>query len=214
MPGSSPSVCQANHLVISRVNIPRRPAKVISNPLNLGWQHLLACDMLPKPGVAKRQQANPARSEGSNGNLTAVVAASGFFLIQKIPMKTSAPLASMSPYFLSVLRLVSGALFVEHGTSKILGIPPHDVPLSSLAVFSGTLELVGGVLLVIGLFTRLAAFILSGEMAVAYFMVHVHGSFFPMVNKGELALLYCFVFLYLAAAGGGPWSLDRLRHRG
>jgi putative oxidoreductase len=83
-----------------------------------------------------------------------------------------------------------------------------------LAQASGPIELIGGILLAAGLFTRLTAFILSGEMAVAYFTAHAHNSFYPMLNKGEIAVLYCFVFLYLAAAGGGPLSLDRLRHRG
>jgi putative oxidoreductase len=129
-------------------------------------------------------------------------------------MKTSV----WSPHLLSVLRIMSGLLFLEHGASKLLGFPPSNMPgpfqLFSMIGFSGILEFVGGILLAIGLFTRIAAFILSGEMAVAYFMVHAPHDFYPMVNKGELAVLYCFVFLYLAAAGGGPWSLDRLRHRG
>jgi len=146
--------------------------------------------------------------------LTAVVTASGFFCIEKILMKSS----TWSPHLLSVLRIMSALLFLEHGTSKLLGFPPSPVPghfqLFSMIGFSGVLEFVGGILLVIGLFTRVAAFILSGEMAVAYFMAHAPHDFFPMVNKGELAVLYCFVFLYLAAAGGGPLSLDRLRHRG
>ena len=128
-------------------------------------------------------------------------------------------LSTWSPYFLSILRIMSGLLFVEHGSSKLLGFPPspmpsHEFQLFSMGGFSGVLELIGGALLVIGLFTRCAAFIVSGEMAVAYFMVHASQGFFPMVNKGELAVLYCFVFLYLAAAGGGPWSLDALRRRG
>jgi len=93
-------------------------------------------------------------------------------------------------------------------------MPSHGpFQLFSMMGFSGVLELVGGTLLAIGLFTRITAFILSGEMAFAYFIAHASHDFFPMVNKGELAVLYCFVFLYLAAAGGGPWSLDRLRHR-
>jgi putative oxidoreductase len=128
-------------------------------------------------------------------------------------MKTSA----WSPHLLSLLRIMAALLFVEHGTSKLFGMPPSPMPghldLLSMVGFSGILEFVGGVLLAIGLFTRITAFILSGEMAVAYFMVHAPNNFFPMVNKGEIAVLYCFVFLYLAAAGGGPWSLDRLRHR-
>jgi putative oxidoreductase len=126
-------------------------------------------------------------------------------------------MSAWSPQVLSVLRMMSGLLFLEHGASKIFGFPPSSMPghfqLFSLMGFSGVLEFVGGILLAIGLFTRISAFILSGEMAVAYFMVHAHQDFFPMVNKGELAVLYCFVFLYLAAAGGGPWSVDRLRKR-
>jgi putative oxidoreductase len=132
--------------------------------------------------------------------------------------------STWSPYLLSILRIMSGLLFLEHGTSKLLGIPPaamHAAPSAPPPAFmmllmhsSGVIELVGGVLLTIGLFSRFTAFILSGEMAVAYFMAHAPNGFFPMVNKGEIAVLYCFVFLYLAAAGGGPWSLDRLRHRG
>jgi putative oxidoreductase len=133
-------------------------------------------------------------------------------------MKTSMSLAPLSQHLLSVLRIMSALLFLEHGTSKLLGVPPSAMhwsfQISSPMGWSGIIEFVGGILLAIGLFTRFTAFILSGEMAAAYFMVHAHTDFFPMVNKGEIAVLYCFVFLYLAAAGGGPWSLDRLRHRG
>jgi len=129
--------------------------------------------------------------------------------------------AQWSPRLLSVLRIMAALLFLEHGTSKLLGFPPtpppptgaHPFELFSMFGFSGILELVGGILLVIGLFTRITAFILSGEMAVAYFMAHAHNGFFPILNKGELAALYCFVFLYFAVAGGGPWSLDRLLRR-
>ena len=136
-------------------------------------------------------------------------------------MKSSAPLESLTPYLLSVLRIMAALLFLEHGTSKLLGIPPSGTPWAfhadSLASWSGIIEFVGGILLTLGLFTRFSAFILSGEMAFAYFMVHAPKGFYPMANGGnggELAVLYCFVFLYLAAAGGGPWSIDRLRHRG
>jgi putative oxidoreductase len=118
-----------------------------------------------------------------------------------------------SPLALSLLRIITGFLFIAHGTQKILGFPPSDKPpvvLLSLPGFSGILELVGGALILVGLFTRIAAFILSGEMAVAYFMVHAKGPFWPILNKGELAVLYCFVFLYLFFAGGGPFSLDAL----
>jgi putative oxidoreductase len=115
---------------------------------------------------------------------------------------------------LSILRIVAALLFVEHGTSKLLGFPvdptAHHSALASLAGLSGILELVGGTLLVLGLFTRVVAFILSGEMAVAYFMAHFPHGFFPLLNKGELAALYCFVFLYFAVAGAGAWSLDAM----
>ena len=132
--------------------------------------------------------------------------------------------SSWAPRLLSILRIVAGLLFLEHGTSKVLGFPPSPMPMGpfnplSMVGFSGILELVGGILLVIGLFTRITAFILSGEMAVAYFGVHLGlfmgkvNSLLPMVNKGELAALYCFVFLYLAAAGAGPWSIDASRRR-
>jgi putative oxidoreductase len=131
-------------------------------------------------------------------------------------MNITSKFASWSPYLLSILRIMTGLLFIEHGTSKILGFPasPMGQPvLMSLMGFSGVLELVGGFLVAIGLFTRIASFILSGEMAFAYFMAHAPHGFLPMVNKGEIAVLYCFVFLYLAAAGGGPWSIDHARQR-
>jgi putative oxidoreductase len=120
-------------------------------------------------------------------------------------------------YLLSILRIVAALLFLEHGTSKLLAFPPdpmaHQPALASLPGFAGILELVGGALLVLGLFTRVTAFILSGEMAVAYFMVHAPKNFYPIVNHGELAVLYCFIFLYLAVAGGGPISLDAMISR-
>jgi putative oxidoreductase len=116
-----------------------------------------------------------------------------------------------APRLLSVLRIVTAFMFMAHGAQKLLGIPvPMASPpaLFSLIGLAGTLELVGGALLLVGLFTRPVAFILSGEMAFAYFIAHAAGGFWPLLNRGELAALYCFVFLYLAAAGGGPWSLD------
>ena len=117
-----------------------------------------------------------------------------------------------SPFALSLLRIIAGFLFVEHGTQKILSfpVPPEHMGAGAMFQLSGIIELIGGGLVLIGLFTRFAAFIVSGEMAVAYFMVHAHGSFWPILNKGELAILYCFVFLYLFFAGGGPLSLDAL----
>ena len=117
-----------------------------------------------------------------------------------------------SPQLLSILRIVVGFLFLVHGTQKLFGVPGGEgvpVPLLSLIGVAGVLELVGGLLVLLGLFTRPVAFVLSGEMAVAYFMAHAPEGFWPRTNGGEEAVLYCFVFLYLAAAGGGPWSLDR-----
>jgi len=126
----------------------------------------------------------------------------------------------LKPYsdqLLSVLRIMSGLLFLQHGTTKYLSFPVTKMSGASPMTMSGAaglIELVGGVLLVIGLFTRPVAFILSGTMAVAYFYAHHPRGFFPIINAGELAVLYCFVFLYLAAAGGGAWSIDRMRSRG
>ena len=117
-----------------------------------------------------------------------------------------------APRLLSVLRIVSGFLFMAHGAQKWLGFPvPRASPtvLWSLSGFAGVLELAGGLLLLIGLFTRPVAFLLSGLMAFAYFIAHAPVDFWPIVNRGELAALYSFVFLYLFAAGGGPWSVDR-----
>ena len=110
----------------------------------------------------------------------------------------------------SILRIVTGLLFLAHGTSKLLGFPSASMspPLLSLGGLAGVLELVGGVLIVLGLFTRPVAFVLSGEMAFAYFIGHAPKSIFPVLNGGDAAVLYCFVFLYIAAAGGGLWSLD------
>jgi putative oxidoreductase len=117
-----------------------------------------------------------------------------------------------SPVLLSILRIVAAFLFMQHGMQKLLGFPgagDHKVELMSLMGFAGALELVGGAVLLLGLFTRPVAFVLAGEMAVAYFMAHAPESFWPVLNHGEGAILYCFIFLYLSAAGGGPWSLDR-----
>ncbi|MBN8807445.1 MAG: DoxX family protein [Sphingomonas sp.] len=122
--------------------------------------------------------------------------------------------ASWSPRLLSLLRIVVGLGFLSHGVSKFFGIPPFPMPLNPLLTAAGALELVGGALILIGLFTRPVAFLLSGQMAVAYFMAHAPKGFFPAANGGEAAMLYCFVFLYLAAAGAGPWSIDAIRDRG
>ena len=122
--------------------------------------------------------------------------------------------ARWSPQLLSILRIITGFLFAEHGTQKWFGYPvPRATPIElwTLSGMSGALELVGGTLILVGLFTRPVAFVLSGLMAFAYFIAHAPEGFWPIVNHGELAVLYCFVFLYFAAAGAGPWSVDRWR---
>ncbi|HEV2082826.1 MAG TPA: DoxX family protein [Brevundimonas sp.] len=119
--------------------------------------------------------------------------------------------SAYQPQLLSVLRIMSGALFLQHGTAKVLGFPVVEgvpPPGLSLPGLSGPLELIFGVLLVLGLFTRPVAFLAAGFCAVAYWAVHAGGGFFPILNGGELAALYCFVFLYLCAAGPGSWSVD------
>ena len=120
------------------------------------------------------------------------------------------------PRMLSILRIIVGLLYMEHGLAKVLGFPlqPNHAPYSLFTLnpgFEGLLELVGGLLLALGLFTRPVAFILAGNMAVAYFMAHAPRGFFPLLNGGDLAIVYCFVFLFIWVAGGGEWSLDRLR---
>jgi putative oxidoreductase len=121
-------------------------------------------------------------------------------------------LQSWTPMLLSILRFMSGLLVLQHGLGKWLKFPAGVVPptfnLNSMPGYAGIIELVCGILLVLGLFTRPAAFIISGMCAVGYFLVHAPNGFFPILNKGETIVLYCFVFLYLAAAGGGAWSLD------
>ena len=120
-----------------------------------------------------------------------------------------------APNVLSVLRIIAGLLYLSHGTSKLLAFPSTGFtpPLMSLLGLAGTIEIVGGVLIVIGLFTRPAAFIVSGELAFAYFMGHAPHGFFPILNHGEPAILLCFIFLYIVFAGPGPWSLDSMRAR-
>ena len=115
------------------------------------------------------------------------------------------------PYILSILRIVIGLLFLQHGLSKVFNFPaPSPVAsLSGLLILAAILETVGAFLFLIGTYTRIVAFILSGEMAFAYFMAHAPRSFYPLVNGGELAVIYCFIFLYFAFAGGGPLSVDR-----
>ena len=144
---------------------------------------------------------------------------------RRYPAPASAPPATgadwlqrfWAPRILSLVRIVCGLIFMEHGTQKWLNFPPLGKPAPeflSMSGFGGILELVGGALLVLGLFTRPVAFLLSGEMAIAYWSSHAPRGFFPVLNGGDAAILYCFIFLYLAFAGGGAWSLDRvLRHK-
>lgn len=125
-----------------------------------------------------------------------------------------------APRALAVLRIVTAYLFLQHGTAKLLGVPHvamfDHVQLGSLVGVAGVLELVGGLLVLVGLFTRPVAFVLSGEMAVAYFMAHAPQGHVlaPMLNQGELAVVYCFVFLYLSVAGAGAWGVDHARGLG
>ena len=124
-------------------------------------------------------------------------------------------LSRWQPQLLAVLRIVTALLFLEHGTMKLFHFPAPQMPgpLPTLILVAAIIELVAGVLIALGLFTRIAAFIASGEMAVAYFMGHFPKSPWPGVNMGDAAILFCFVFLYLAAAGAGAWSIDNARTR-
>jgi len=127
-------------------------------------------------------------------------------------------IARRAPYALALLRIISGLIFLEHGTQKFLGFPAGQSALSGLALdtpsaFAGLIEIVTGVLITIGLYTRAAAFVASGTMAVAYWLMHAPQNFFPVNNGGDAAILYCFVFLYLVFSGPGTWSLDEVRSR-
>jgi len=125
--------------------------------------------------------------------------------------------ASWAPRLLSILRIMTGLLFLEHSTAKLFKFPAlqmfANLDLMSLVGVAGVIELVGSILLILGVFTRPVAFILAGEMAVAYFMAHAPSNFFPLLNNGEPAILFCFIFLYIAAAGPGPWSIDASRSK-
>jgi putative oxidoreductase len=114
------------------------------------------------------------------------------------------------PYILSILRIVVALLFLEHGLQKFFGFPSAGPPMTPLLDVQGVIEIVGGILLLIGAYTRVVAFILAGDMAAAYFMAHFPRSFFPSANSGDAAVLFCFAFLYMVFAGGGPWSVDRV----
>lgn len=126
---------------------------------------------------------------------------------------------SWAPYLLSIFRIVTAFLFIQYGSTKLLAFPAPVMPgggtasLTSLAGIAGALELVGGPLLLLGLFTRPVAFLLAGEMAFAYFLGHAPHGFWPVLNNGAPAILYCFIWLYVSSAGPGPWSIDAARGR-
>ena len=124
-------------------------------------------------------------------------------------------LAKWQPTALSLFRFITGLLLFQYGIAKIFKFPvlPYFANIPPLITAAGALELIVGALLMIGLFTRISAFILSGEMAFAYFLAHAPRSFFPVVNNGTAAILFCFACLYLACAGGGPWSVDAMMRR-
>jgi putative oxidoreductase len=141
--------------------------------------------------------------------------AAAFTAAPAAPATYLAPLDRLAPYVLSVLRIMAGLLFFEHGLAKLFGFPPHGQMPAFMALewFAGTIEFTGGALVALGLLTRPAAFLMSGEMAIGYFMDHAPKSFFPLLNGGDAAVLYCFIFLYLVFAGAGPLSLDALMWR-
>lgn len=121
-------------------------------------------------------------------------------------------LGQYRPYALAVLRIVTALLFMEHATQKLFNFPPWQYgEMTTLYTVAGVIELIGSVFIILGLFTRPVAFLLSGEMAIAYFMEHLPISVFPVINEGDGAVLFCFIFLYLVFAGGGAWSLDSRR---
>ena len=130
-------------------------------------------------------------------------------------MTTDTLSTTWAPRMLSVLRIVAALIFFAHGTQKLLGFPASDMAPAALSLpwIAGVLELLGGALLIVGLFSRPVAFVLSGLMACAYWIAHAPQSPFPALNGGDAAILYCFVFLYIAVAGPGPWSLDAARGR-
>ncbi|MGO6816155.1 DoxX family protein [Rhizobium leguminosarum] len=125
-------------------------------------------------------------------------------------MSTFERLSAYRPYGLAALRIITALLFIEHGTMKLFAFPAAQMagPLPPLMLFAALLELIGGILILVGLLTRPVAFLLAGEMAVAYFMAHAPSSFFPAVNQGDAAILFCFVFLYLFFSGPGAFAVD------
>jgi putative oxidoreductase len=142
-------------------------------------------------------------------NVREILKAWAFNLSEEKPMSQ---LETWSPRVLAVVRIITALLFIEHGLMKLVAfpaaVPGLPSPLPAILVAAALIEIVGGALIAVGLFTRFAAFICSGEMAAAYFMFHAPQSFWPAVNQGDAAILFCFVFLYLAFAGAGAWSVD------
>ncbi len=133
-------------------------------------------------------------------------------LEQIISMIDDTYLSAYRPWALAALRIVTALLFLEHGLSKLTGFPvPGPASLPPLLLVAALIETVGSLFVLVGLFTRPAAFIMSGEMAVAYFMAHASQGFYPLANHGEAAILFCFIFLYVAVAGGGAWTVDTYR---
>src|SRR6201996_2493974 len=166
---------------------------------------VLPCKTLP---IFLRRYPSPARCEAIPIGL--------FWNLGGILMMET--LTAWAPRALSVLRIITGLMIIQHGMGKLLGFPvvatfANLSPFSLIGV-AGFIELIGGALLIIGFLTQPVAFILSGEMAFAYFMAHAPKSFFPLVNGGTLAIMFCFTFLYLSTAGAGPWSVDAAMKRG
>jgi putative oxidoreductase len=175
------------------------------------WQNLLAANTLP---TLLFLCCFAKRPDFSRSGLLPLRVATRYQLIASTPGETimNETLNAWAPRALSVLRIYTGLLLLEHGTAKILGFPAvpsfANVQINSLTGASGIIELIGGVLFTLGLFTRPVAFILSGFAAVAYFMVSAPKGFFPILNNGEVASLLSFVFIYFVCSGPGPWSLD------
>ena len=128
-------------------------------------------------------------------------------------MSLSERLSIYQPAALTALRLMTALLFIEHGTQKLFGFPPAPYAITTLFFVAGVIELIGGIFILLGLFNRPVAFLLSGEMAIAYFMVHMPMNFFPANNQGDGAILFCFIFLFLVFAGPGCWALDNRQRR-
>ncbi|NEI73096.1 DoxX family membrane protein [Rhizobium lusitanum] len=128
-------------------------------------------------------------------------------------MSLSERLSPYQPSALAMLRLITAILFIEHGSQKLFGFPPAPYAITTLFFVAGVLELVGGILVLLGLFTRPVAFLLSGEMAIAYFTVHMPINFFPANNQGDGAILFCFIFLFMVFSGPGDWALDNRQRR-